>query len=82
MQAKLAEAGGLEGLQEILVVGHGQLAFLYGDGRRVELPWSNPSRSQSWTPEMKEAANGGPGLPFWSLIKFWLFRHRQKAAKS
>jgi len=56
LRAKLAEADGLEGLEEILVVGHGQLAFLYKDGRRVELSWSNPSRSQSWTPEMKEQA--------------------------
>jgi len=56
LRAKLAEAGGLEGLQEILVAGHGQLVFLYKDGRRVELPWSNPSRSQSWTPEMKQKA--------------------------
>ena len=56
LRVKLAEAGGLEGLEEIQVVGHGQLAFLYKGGRRVELPWSNPSRSQSWTPEMKQKA--------------------------
>ena len=56
LRTKLAEAGGLEGLREILVPGHGQLAFVYTDGRRVDLTWQNPSRRESWTPEMKEAA--------------------------
>jgi len=56
MQAKLAEAGGPAGLQEIRVPGPGLLAFVYADGRRVELPWINPSRRDSWTPAMKEAA--------------------------
>jgi hypothetical protein len=56
MQAKLAEAGGPAGLQEIRVLGPGRLAFAYTDGRRVDLPWQNPSRRESWTPAMKEAA--------------------------
>ena len=55
MQAKLAEAGGMEGLQEILVPGPGVLTFIYKD-RRVDIPWTNPSRRESWTPEMREAA--------------------------
>jgi len=57
LRIKLAEAGGMEGLREILVPGPGQLSFLYEDGRRVDLPWINPSRSESWTPEMREAAS-------------------------
>ena len=56
LRAKLAEAGGLEGLEEILVPGPNQLSFIYADGRRADLPWQHPSRRESWTPEMKEAA--------------------------
>ena len=56
LQTKIAEAGGLEGLQEILVPGPFSLSFMYKDGRRVALTWAHPSRRDSWTPEMKEAA--------------------------
>jgi len=56
LRAKLAEAGGLEGLQEIRVPGPNLLQFVYKDGRQTELPWRHPSRRESWTPEMKERA--------------------------
>ena len=56
LQAKTLEAGGFEGLQEILVPGPFALSFLYSDGRCVDLNWQHPSRAQSWTPEMREAA--------------------------
>ena len=55
MRVKLAEAGGPEGLREILVPGPGVLSFIYINGKHVDLPWHNPSRSESWTPEMREA---------------------------
>ena len=55
LQAKLAEAGGMEGLQEILVPGPNALSFVYTD-RRVDLTWQHHSRRESWTPEMKEKA--------------------------
>jgi len=56
LRAKLAEAGGLEGLQEIRVPGPNRLCFVYADGRLAELPWQHPSRRESWTPGMKEQA--------------------------
>jgi len=54
--AKTQEAGGLEGLREILVPGPNTLIFCYGDGRQAELEWAHTSRRESWTPEMREAA--------------------------
>jgi len=54
--AKTQEAGGFEKLERITVTGPGMLSFLYKDGRRADLTWKNPSRRESWTPEMKEAA--------------------------
>jgi len=56
LQAKLAEAGGAEGLQAILVPEPFSLSFLYADERRIDFTWSHPSRRDSWTPEMREAA--------------------------
>jgi len=56
LRAKLGDAGGLEGLREILVPGPNRLTFHYNDGRRVELAWQHPSRRESWTPEMREQA--------------------------
>jgi hypothetical protein len=59
LQAKVAEAGSLEGLAEIVVPGLFSLSLLYkgteGE-RRVDLTWRHPSRRDSWTPEMREAA--------------------------
>ena len=56
LMAKTQEAGGFGGLAEIRVPGPGRLSFKYADGRQVDLPWQNPSRRESWTPEMKETA--------------------------
>jgi hypothetical protein len=56
LQAKTLEAGGFEGLKEILVPGPFALSFLYADGKVVDLSWEHPSRCDSWTPEMKEKA--------------------------
>jgi DNA invertase Pin-like site-specific DNA recombinase len=53
--AKVAEAGGFDGLQKIVAV-PGTLAFHYNNGNVIELTWQNPSRAGSWTPEMREAA--------------------------
>ena len=32
------------------------LTFIFKDGSERDITWSNPSRSKSWTPEMKEVA--------------------------
>jgi len=56
LTAKVQEAGGFEGLAEIRVPGHNSLSFLYKDGTQVDLTWQTPSRRESWTPEMKQAA--------------------------
>ena len=56
--AKTEEAGGFKGLEQITAAGPGMLSFKYTgkDERVVDLTWQNPSRRESWTPEMKEAA--------------------------
>jgi len=56
--SKTEEAGGFEGLRQITAVGPGVLSFLYKgkEERTVDLTWQNPSRRESWTPEMREAA--------------------------
>jgi len=56
LRAKVAEAGGLEGLREIVVPAPFLLYIIYMDGRRVEMAWRHPSRRDSWTDEMKQAA--------------------------
>ena len=56
LRVKVAEAGGMEGLKEILVPGPFLLSFIYKDGRQVDLTWAHPSRRESWTPEMKDEA--------------------------
>ena len=33
-----------------------ELIFTLADGRKIQKHWENPSRSESWTPEMKEKA--------------------------
>jgi len=53
---KTEEAGGFIGLEQITATGPGTLSFLYKDGKQVDVTWQNPSRRDSWTPEMKEAA--------------------------
>jgi len=53
---KTQEAGGFAGLKEILVPGHNRLTFVYDDGTSRDITWAHPSRRESWTPEMREAA--------------------------
>jgi len=43
-------------IKEIRVPVHNRLVFVYHSGSEVEVDWENPSRSKSWTPEMREAA--------------------------
>ena len=56
LQAKVAEAGGMKGLVEIIVPGPFLLSFTYKGNVRVDLTWAHPSRRDSWTQEMKEEA--------------------------
>ncbi len=65
LQAKTAEALGLsvfdeiafkEQITEIHIPAPNRLVFVFTDGRTEEVHWQNPSRSYSWTPEMKQAA--------------------------
>jgi hypothetical protein len=56
LTAKTQEAGGFAGLREILVPRPNTLIFCYEDRRREELTWAHTPRSESWTPEMREAA--------------------------
>ena len=54
---KLAsELGGIEQVANINVTGAHRLSFVLKDGQVVEREWQNPSRRESWTPEMKELA--------------------------
>ena len=41
-------------IEQIIVYKDRKLLFCFKDGRQVEKEWSYPSRSESWTPEMKE----------------------------
>ena len=43
-------------IERIDVPAHNHLVFAFYDGHTVERVWKDRSRSQSWTPEMKEAA--------------------------
>ena len=43
-------------IQEILVPAQNTLIFRFTDGSEKQVEWHNPSRSNSWTPEMKEKA--------------------------
>ena len=54
--SKTQEAGGFDGLAQIIATGPGALSFLYMDGHAADLMWQNPSRRESWTPEMRETA--------------------------
>ncbi len=45
-----------ENITRIDVVSHNQLRFLLRDRQTVDVEWENPSRRESWTPEMKQAA--------------------------
>ena len=58
--AKAAEAGGFDGLVEILVSEPFAFSLLYkqncGENRRADLTWAHRSRRESWSPAMKEQA--------------------------
>ncbi|MDR1409582.1 MAG: recombinase family protein [Oscillospiraceae bacterium] len=65
LRAKCAEILGLSDfdeqvfraqIAEIRVPAHNTLVFVFKSGPRVEAHWQNPSRCESWTPEMKQAA--------------------------
>lgn len=45
-----------DSISEIQVPEANQLKFVFIDGRVVEKTWVNPSRAESWTDEMREAA--------------------------
>ena len=40
----------------IFVPEHNHLVYELKDGTTIDVPWENPSRSLSWTPEMRQAA--------------------------
>ena len=65
LKATVAEVLGLEvydaaifsnQIDYILVPGHNQLSFVFKDGNMVYRTWQDRSRSESWTPEMREKA--------------------------
>jgi hypothetical protein len=56
LQAKIAESGGLEGVAEIRIPAPYIIYIIYTDGSSREIRWKHPSRRESWTPEMREAA--------------------------
>ena len=43
-------------ISAIHIPANNQLVYVFTDGRTEEVHWQNPSRSYSWTPEMKQAA--------------------------
>ena len=53
---KAKEAGGLDVIAQIMVPDKNQLSFIYEDGTVLDVQWQNPSRRESWTPEMRERA--------------------------
>ena len=44
----------LERLSGIIVPEHNRLIYVFKDGTKKEVVWKHPSRSQSWTPEMRQ----------------------------
>ncbi len=46
----------LSEIDHIEVPGANQIIYVFKDGRMEERTWKDPSRRDSWTPEMKEAA--------------------------
>ena len=65
LETTTAEALGLEAfdaeifkeqIERIDVPGANRLVFVFRDGHTVERIWKDRSRSESWTPEMREAA--------------------------
>ena len=45
-----------EKIKQIIVPNKGELRFIFKDGSQVTKTWNYPSRSASWTPEMKQLA--------------------------
>lgn len=45
-----------QGIKRIEVPEHNILRYYLTDGRTETVRWENPSRSKSWTPEMRERA--------------------------
>lgn len=43
-----------ERLREIVVPAHNRLIYTLSDGTEKEVTWQHPSRSKSWTPEMRQ----------------------------
>lgn len=43
-------------IKQIIVPSKGKLKFIFNDGREIVRTWEYPSRSESWTEEMKKAA--------------------------
>lgn len=56
LDVKVAEVGSLDAISEIVIPGRNRLIFIMKDGSVHESEWENPSRKNSWTPEMREAA--------------------------
>jgi hypothetical protein len=56
LDTKVAEIGGLATIAEIIVPGHNRLRFILKNDDVNEVTWVHPSRSQSWTDEMKAQA--------------------------
>lgn len=46
----------LQNITEILVPEHNYLVYVFHDGRMEGIHWQNPSRRESWTPEMRQKA--------------------------
>lgn len=46
----------LQYIEEIQVPAHNQLQYVFTDGHTVEVSWQHPSRKESWTEDMKQAA--------------------------
>jgi len=43
-------------IEKIIVSGANELVFIFRNGNKIEKKWSDHSRRDSWTPEMKEKA--------------------------
>lgn len=43
-------------ISKIIVLPNNQLQFVFKDGSQIKKDWKQPSRKDSWTPEMKEKA--------------------------
>jgi len=56
LMERIAEVGGLDMVEAIIVPDHFRLAFNMKNGRTVDAEWQHRSRRESWTAEMKTAA--------------------------